>query len=199
MNELAAYAAGRGRVPMSWSTYDSLEYDDALRGAEYMDGELLLAPGLPDWGHQMAIDYLREQIRPTLAAGEHTVSGFGWKPPGQEAEFGPDVMVIPTPRDRRRFTGVPLLVVEVTSSNRLSDTVVKRAKYAEAGLEDYWIVDREDRVLRINQLDDGVLREVMTIEASRHKSIAVSYTSTIDYRDLSRTVELDLARLFPKL
>jgi hypothetical protein len=37
--------------------------------------------------------------------------------------------------------------------------MTKRAKYAAAGLPEYWIVDRHDRVLRRLRLQDGVLVE----------------------------------------
>lgn len=50
--------------------------------------------------------------------------------------------------DQARFTGVPLLCVEVTSGNWTSDLILKRAKYAAARLHDYWVVDRRERVLR---------------------------------------------------
>ena len=38
---------------------------------------------------------------------------------------------------------MPLLCVEILSSNRANDYVTKMAKYAEAGLEHYWILDTE--------------------------------------------------------
>lgn len=193
MTELAtaSYSAdGTLRLPMSWESYDSLEYDDDLRGAEYMDGELLVPPGLPDWGHQQAIFYLRDQIRPTLAAGEDVTSGFAWKPDGVAEEYGPDVMVCTIPADRHRFTGIPLLCVEVTSSNWSADIVRKRAKYAAAVLADYWIVDRRGRALRCLKLrgDLFVEAEVFALDPDRSATVSATYAD--------RTVELDLARLF---
>lgn len=181
---------GTLRLPISWESYDSLEYDDSLRGAEYMDGELLVPSGLSDYGHQKAIRYLERQIEPTLTADEDVISGFGWKPTGASEEYGPDVMVCTVPTDRRRFTGVPLLCVEITSTNWTADLVRKRAKYAAAGLPDYWIVDRRGGVLRCLELRDRLLVETEDFVFDPK----VRQTVTATYGE--RTVDLELARLF---
>ena len=192
MTELAASTRPGLRLPMSWETYDSLDYDDSLRGAEYMDGALVVPPGLPDWGHQKAILYLLGQLRPTLRDGEDATTGFGWKPAEVREEYGPDVMVCEIPTDHRRFTGVPLLCVEVTSSNRADDLVKKRNAYAAAGLKDYWIIDRKEHALRCHELSGGVLVETGTfhLPARRRKelTVAVAYAG--------RPVEVDLTQLF---
>ena len=192
MSELATHDDDTVRLPMSWETYDSLEYDDAIRGAEYVDGQLEMTPGFPDWGHQKAIRYLEMRLESTLQSREDVISAFAWKPPGIAEEYGPDVMVCTVPEDPRRFTGVPLLCIEVTSGNRDNDLVRKRAKYAAGGLPDYWVVDRLDRALRCYQLRDGVLIESDTLWADEHpppaNDVTVSYAG--------RNVRLDLVQLF---
>lgn len=62
---------------------------------------------------------------------------------GRGSEFSPDLMVVAVADvdSDIRFTGTPLLCVEILSSNRANDYVTKMAKYAEAGLDHYWIVD----------------------------------------------------------
>lgn len=48
--------------------------------------------------------------------------------------------------DRRvRLTSIPVLAVEVLSTNRRDDLVSKMAHYATAGLDHYWVVDRRER------------------------------------------------------
>ncbi|RNI18381.1 Uma2 family endonuclease [Flexivirga caeni] len=191
MSELAMHDHETIRLPMSWDTYDSLEYDDGIRGAEYLDGQLVMTPGFPDWGHQKTILYLWGVLQATVDAnaGEDVIVEFAWKPPGIQEEYGPDVMVCTVPDDPRRFTGVPLLCVEVTSGNRDNDLVRKRAKYAAGGLPDYWIVDRADRALRCHRLRSGVLVEDRTLWADEHdRPVRVSYAD--------REVTLDMARLF---
>jgi Uma2 family endonuclease len=66
-------------------------------------------------------------------------------------------MVVPRDcLDVARFEEVPPLVVEVLSTNRAADTVVKVQKYAKAGAPRYWIVDLRDRTLVSLILVDGV-------------------------------------------
>ena len=85
------------------------------------------------------------------------MSHVGWKTGGDE--FGPDIMIIPeSATDETRFEGTPTLVVEVVSTNRTSDMVIKVGKYARAGAPRYWIVDIRDRVLLALILADGVYR-----------------------------------------
>lgn len=202
MSELASTIRPGLHLPMSWETYDSLDFDEALRGAEYMDGELVVPPGAPDWGHQDAILYLLGQLRPTLAEGEGVTTGVGWKPEGILEEYIPDVIVCEIPEDRRRFTGVPLLCVEVTSSNRANDLVKKRNAYAAAGLKDYWIVDRKERALRVHELRDGVLVETDVWQlphlggrTARNLRQHDSFTHTARYA--GRQIRVDLLALFP--
>ena len=56
-------------------------------------------------------------------------------------EFIPDVMVHEATTESARFTGTPTLVIEVLSGNRRDDLVLKRRKYALAGVPHYWVVD----------------------------------------------------------
>ncbi|MEU6137592.1 Uma2 family endonuclease [Nocardioides sp. NPDC047086] len=194
MTEIAAIASsydeGTIIVPMSWEEYDSLDFDDDLHGAEYIDGVLVAPPGFPDRGHQKAIAYLQSVLEDVIGPGEDVISGFGWHPAGGTEEFGPDVMVHPLPTDPKRFIGVPVLCVEVTSSNRQNDLVKKRDKYATAGLPDYWIVDRQAGILRCYKLKDSFL-----IESEEHvRTGKDAQMVTVHFAD--RAAEVDLGRLF---
>jgi Uma2 family endonuclease len=54
------------------------------------------------------------------------------------------------------------LTLEVLSpgaENRERDLIAKRHDYAEAGVVEYWIVDPDDRSVRVLILEDGVYRE----------------------------------------
>ena len=82
------------------------------------------------------------------------VLGWAWKPAADE--FVPDVMVFPPTTETVRFTGKPRLVVEVVSTRRSADHVVKVGKDAKAGLGDYWIVDPQEHLVETPELRDGV-------------------------------------------
>ena len=68
------------------------------------------------------------------------------------------------PRDKAvRFTGIPELIVEILSSNRARDLVMKAHKYAKAGLPRYWVFDPETLVLTAFELRDGVFVDVAEV------------------------------------
>jgi Uma2 family endonuclease len=75
---------------------------------------------------------------------------------------GPDVVYVSSARmasmQRDGFYGAPDLLVEVISSKPALDRVVKRDKYAQAGVPHYWIVDPEDRSLVVYRLEAGKYR-----------------------------------------
>lgn len=166
------------RLPMSWEEYNQL--GDDVRG-EFIDEALLMAP-TPDRHHQAAILHLVSRLSEACVPGEDVTTGWGWSPAGVAEEYVPDVMVYPRTDDQVRFTGIPLLCVEVTAGNWANDLILKRAKYAAAGLRDYWVVDRRDRVLRQYELHGDLLVEVAH-QAGR---------GTTDARFAGRLVAVDL-------
>ncbi|MBR1739615.1 MAG: Uma2 family endonuclease [Ruminococcus sp.] len=57
----------------------------------------------------------------------------------------PDVFVVCVPDkvDEKRMYGAPDLVIEVISTNRRTDTVIKLELYKNSGVREYWIIDPE--------------------------------------------------------
>lgn len=47
------------------------------------------------------------------------------------------------------FDEKPILVVEIVSSNRREDYVIKRNEYEAAGIAEYWIVDPKKKLVRV--------------------------------------------------
>ncbi len=141
---------------MSWEEYDALD-DDAP--GEYLDGKLVVSLR-PSLVHQRAV--LRLALLLQGAFPDHEVLPEGaWKPAADE--FAPDVMVIPRTEEVLRFTGTPVLVVEVLSTNRVHDLVRKVAKYAALGLPRYWVLDPTGRQLHDFELRDGVFERVALV------------------------------------
>lgn len=122
----------------------------ADRNVELIDGEIIEKPMQ---GHQHALCV--ELVRDALAQ----LFGNGcWVRVQMPLEFGsllapePDGSVVAgSPRSYRSHPRTALLVVEVSDSTLAADRFRKGSLYATAGIEDYWIVNLEDRRLEISR------------------------------------------------
>ncbi len=133
------------------SEYDALVAAGLLEGerVELLEGELVeVAPTSPEhaWTTERVADALRDQ-RPT-----------GWRvrtqqplavPPSSEPE--PDVAVVRDQDYSHAHPRTALLVVEVARSSRETDLQVKPALYATAGVQEYWVVDPDERVVHVHR------------------------------------------------
>ncbi|HEX4223820.1 MAG TPA: Uma2 family endonuclease [Pseudonocardiaceae bacterium] len=135
---------------------------------ELCDGAVVRAPWhTPE--HQLARAELWEQIHSCLPVGVLAVPGAHLdlclaRPDGPGTVRRPDIVVIDIEAYRRanrewkalRADEV-LLAVEVMSvASRHTDRVIKRAEYAAAGIERYWLVDLDAPVslLPMRRVDD---------------------------------------------
>lgn len=78
--------------------------------------------------------------------------------------FVPDLLVIADSSyiTKRGIEKAPLLVVEILSpSTRTTDLGAKSRRYAELGVEHYWIVDPEERRLRCYRSVDGAFQPLV--------------------------------------
>jgi Uma2 family endonuclease len=78
-------------------------------------------------------------------------------------EFIPDLLVFPKTDEEVRFTGTPVLCVEVLATNRAADLVVKSAKYASLGVNHYWVIDTNVRTMDVFARDDRIYHLASTI------------------------------------
>jgi len=78
--------------------------------------------------------------------------------------FVPDLLVVADPShvSHRGIESPPLLVVEILSpSTRTVDQGVKARRYAELGVEHYWVVDPELERLECHRLEAGTFRPLV--------------------------------------
>jgi Uma2 family endonuclease len=138
-------------------TWEQFEQLPEVPRAEYVDGQVLVTP-TPSLAHQKVSMRLASALGFVLPATHDVVVAWAWKP--STDEFVPDVMVFDRATadagSQARFTGIPALAVEVLSTNRGDDLIRKMAKYAEAGLPHYWIVDPRAQTLTTYAVVEGL-------------------------------------------
>jgi Uma2 family endonuclease len=137
---------------------------------ELIEGELFVsrAPGIP---HQRVLNNLQ------IAFGSYLRENpIGIEVPGAGTVFSdynaviPDLVIVRNERwsevvTEVRFTGAPDLVIEIMSpgkENRDRDLLVKRQLYAKYGVAEYWIVDSENRLVKVYRLQKQQLENVAT-------------------------------------
>ena len=149
---------------------DAFPEDDGNR-YELIGGELFVsrAPGIP---HQRVLQNLQIGLSNYLKA--HPI---GILVPGAGAIFSDYDAVIPDlafVRNERwdevvtgeKFTGALDIVIEILSpgtQNRQRDLSAKRRLYGQYGVEEYWIVDSENREVLILRLQGQTLEQIATL------------------------------------
>ena len=153
---MVANAAELDGTAMSWEEFDGL----GVIRAEYIDGRVVMAPS-PLKRHQRASRLLATLLETAAEHGFEVDEAWSWKP-GRD-EFVPDILVYQATDEQVRYTGIPVLVVEVLSSGPVRDLVVKMNKYAGYGLERYWVVDPERREMYVFARSNDIFELVQTI------------------------------------
>jgi Uma2 family endonuclease len=150
---------------------DAFPEDDGNR-YELINGELFVscAPGIP---HQRVLLNLEIGLSDYLKANP-----IGILVPGAGAIFSDYDAVIPDlafVRNERwdqvvtgeKFTGALDLVVEILSpgsQNRRRDLSAKRQLYGKYGIQEYWIVDSENREVIVLRLQEQTLEEIAKLK-----------------------------------
>ncbi len=132
-------------VPMPLDDYLALREHPK---AEYVDGVAIVSPPATH-GHNKVQRRLANLLEGSLAAELDVVTDAGWSFGGRRRV--PDVAVFASKSPEAVFVDdVPVLVAEVLSPSTWSeDTVRKSVEYLEAGVGQYWTVDRANRVLNV--------------------------------------------------
>jgi Uma2 family endonuclease len=142
--------------------------DDDGNRYELIEGELFVscAPGLP---HQLVLHNLQMELGAYLKQNP-----IGIIVPGPGAVFSdydgviPDVVFVSNERwdsiiGNDRFVAAPDLVIEIVSpesENGARDLKAKRKLYGKYGVQEYWIVDGENRSVLIFRLQREALEQV---------------------------------------
>jgi Uma2 family endonuclease len=138
-----------------WTRDAVLALPDDGQRYELVDGELLVSPS-PRWRHQAALAELFRCLDPYVR--QHNLGSLLWSPADLDLRSGqlvqPDLLVGASvdgrePAEWDEF-GIPMLVVEVLSpSTARFDRIVKRQLYQRVGVDTYWIVDLDARLVEM--------------------------------------------------
>ena len=171
--------------PLTVEDFMSLPMDDGHL-YELLQGELILAPS-PELNHQRIARRLVVRIDPIV---ERTAFGELFFAPtavvlSRNDVVEPDLFVIRSDQQslatRHTFNGAPPIVFEVLSpSNRKVDLQRKALLYANAGVEEYWMVDPEMRRILIQRLIDGKVDTEIYTSGSVRSTILPGFTIGID-------------------
>lgn len=180
-------------VDRYWTAEDVRALPDDSNRYECVDGELLVTPA-PRGLHQAACRDLYDSLRSYVLA--QALGQLLWSPSDIELERNalvqPDVFVARLSEGVRRFrdwsdiAGLRLAIEVLSPSTARYDRVVKRAFYLRAGVEEYWIVDLDARLVerwRPGDKSPEILTERLLWQPA----------------NASQALELDLAKFFGHL
>jgi Uma2 family endonuclease len=126
--------------------------DDGMRH-ELLDGEHVVTPA-PSLLHQRVLARIYDQLRPAVGASD--TLDLLWSPAdihlGPRTLVQPDLFIVRRPaaglQAEWKDVSTPLLAMEVLSPTTAArDRGTKRRLYLEAGVEQYWIVDTDARLV----------------------------------------------------
>lgn len=134
-----------------WTVDDYLLLGEDLL-AQLINGELIMSPA-PNTNHQRVLRNLYDQLKTLNLTGELFFAPIDLYVDHSNV-FQPDLVFvkeeIKSIITERGIEGVPTLIAEVVSpSNSYVDRNLKRHKYLEIGVQEYWIVDPGNKTLEI--------------------------------------------------
>jgi Uma2 family endonuclease len=121
----------------------------AGRRAILIDG-VIITMALPTPPHNTSLFLTQDLLRAIFTTGHHVRSQVAFDV-GTANDPGPDLAVVPgSIRDyATRQATAAVLIVEVSDTTLFMDTTTKAELYATPGVEDYWVIDVEHRVLLV--------------------------------------------------
>ncbi len=134
-----------------WTVDDYLMLGEDLL-AQLINGELVMSPA-PNTTHQRVLRNLYDQLNVLKLGGELFFAPIDLYV-DQSNVFQPDLVFVSNKIKsiitERGIEGVPSLIAEVVSpSNSYVDRNLKKHKYLEIGVLEYWIVDPGNKTLEV--------------------------------------------------
>jgi Uma2 family endonuclease len=141
--------------PLLRSEYDRLVESGAFESerVELLEG-MLVTMTPQDAAHAHTVQRLAEAL--TLAlTGKAIVRTQSPLALLDDSEPEPDIAVVPLGDYSAGHPTAAYLVVEISGSSLRRDRLVKAPIYARAGVEEYWLIDLNVRVVEVHRHSDG--------------------------------------------
>jgi Uma2 family endonuclease len=170
-----------GPRPIKWTCDDLYKMENlpSVQNQKIMliDGEILVmaAPSvLASISQQLAENYLRAIFPPD----QYSIRGQLGMFFGINTDPVPDVAVVAgPPRAHAHHPRTALLIVEIADTSLAMDTGDKASLYAAAGIQDYWVIDVNDR--RLHLFRDSQPDPAAKYGASYKQVQALGHTDTV--------------------
>lgn len=189
----AAEATRPVEEPRLLTVAEYLELGELPSGyAELTEGRVEYVPS-PIIDHNLACSEFRDQLKPQLPADTVCVLDIDVDlqlVSADEPGFcrRPDLVVMhrdAVTRHRReggiaRASDVRLVMEIISPGSRRTDTVVKRAEYADAGIPHYWILDLAEPVSLLTLHLAGEIGYAVTGEHTGHVTLVEPFAVTLD-------------------
>ena len=182
------------RIATNYTYADYTTWDDDQRW-EIIDGAAY-AMAAPLFDHQTVVGSVFRQVATALLGKRcrAMVSPLDVRLPISDepdeqvtTTVQPDVLIVcdPSKIDRKGVRGAPDFILEVCSPTHPShDHVLKRRRYEQAGVREYWIVHPTDRVLWAYVLADGKFGTMEVLELLGQKALAILPEVVVDWDEL---------------
>jgi Uma2 family endonuclease len=146
---------GAAPRPIKWTCDDFYKMENLPsvqnRKTILIDGEVLVIPppsALASISHGLVEDWLRAMF-PSSTHWVRSQLGMFF---GINTDPVPDIAVVAgSPRAHAHHPRTALLIVEIADTSFAMDTGDKASLYAAAGIQDYWVIDVNDRRLHLSR------------------------------------------------
>lgn len=146
--------------PLTREDLDALRPTEGSERYELLDGAILVTPGPGRW-HQAVVVELTVLLRTQRPDGLVVKVAPFDVALAEDTVLQPDLLVaVSSDLTDKELPGAPLLAVEVLSpSTRRIDQLLKRDRFAAAGVPSYWLIDPGEPSVTVLELGDNGYRE----------------------------------------
>ena len=167
--------------PLTRADLDALRPLEGSERYELLDGAILVTPGPGRW-HQAVVLELAVLLRTQRPEGLVIKTAPFDVALAEDTVLQPDLLVARradlTDRD---LPSAPLLAVEVLSpSTRRIDLLLKRDRFAAAGVPSYWLIDPHGPVVHVLELAGDTSRAAQVVHG--HDWVRVSAPFALEFR-----------------